>query len=96
MLHVLIYRNKQMCCIIDTMADVQSMDKPSWIKTCKDLSAHFIALHLCKENMMRYILCLTGMTYKITKVSNEAFTALVILTLCQITAQTLQIFQMFH
>ena len=29
--------------IIDTMADVQSMDKPSWIMTCKDLSAHFIA-----------------------------------------------------
>ena len=29
--------------IIDTMADVQSMDKPSWIKTCKDLSARFIA-----------------------------------------------------
>ena len=30
--------------IIDTMADVQSMDKPSWIKTGKDLSAHFIVL----------------------------------------------------
>ena len=29
--------------IIDTMADIQSTDKPSWIKTCKDLSAHFIA-----------------------------------------------------
>ena len=29
--------------IIHTMADVQSMDKPSWIKTCKDLSAHLIA-----------------------------------------------------
>ena len=29
--------------IIDTMADVHSMGKPSWIKTCKDLSAHFIA-----------------------------------------------------
>ena len=29
--------------IIHTMADVQSMDKPSWIETCKDLSAHFIA-----------------------------------------------------
>ena len=26
-----------------TMADVQSMDKPSWIKMCKDLSAHFFA-----------------------------------------------------
>ena len=25
------------------MADVQSMDKFSWIKMCKDLSAHFIA-----------------------------------------------------
>ena len=29
--------------IIHTMAEVQSMDKPSWIKTCKDLSAHFFA-----------------------------------------------------
>ena len=29
--------------IIHTMADVQTMDKPSWIKTCKNLSAHFIA-----------------------------------------------------
>ena len=29
--------------IIHTVTDVQSMDKPSWIKTCKDLSAHFIA-----------------------------------------------------
>ena len=29
--------------IIDTMADVQSMDKPRLIKACKDLSAHFIA-----------------------------------------------------
>ena len=29
--------------IIDTMADVQSMDKPSSIKACKYLSAHFIA-----------------------------------------------------
>ena len=29
--------------IIDTMTDVQSVDKPSLIKTCKDLSAHLIA-----------------------------------------------------
>ena len=29
--------------IIDTMADVQSTDKPGWIKMCKDLSVHFIA-----------------------------------------------------
>ena len=29
--------------IIYTMADIQKMDKPSWIKTCKDMSAHFIA-----------------------------------------------------
>ena len=29
--------------IIDTIDDVQSMDKPSWIKMCKDLSAHCIA-----------------------------------------------------
>ena len=29
--------------MIYSMADIQKMDKPSWIKTCKDLSAHFIA-----------------------------------------------------
>ena len=29
--------------IIHTTNDVQSMDKPSSIKTCKDLSADFIA-----------------------------------------------------
>ena len=29
--------------IIHTMADIQSMDKPSWIKMCKNLPAHFIA-----------------------------------------------------
>ena len=29
--------------VIHTMDDVQSMNKPSLIKTCKDLSAHFIA-----------------------------------------------------
>ena len=29
--------------VIDTIADVQSMDKPSWIKMCKDLSALCIA-----------------------------------------------------
>ena len=34
---------KKCVTIIDTMADVLSMDKFSWIKTCKDLSAHFIA-----------------------------------------------------
>ena len=28
--------------IIHTMADVQSMDKHSWNKMCKDLSAHYI------------------------------------------------------
>ena len=42
MLYLLINGN-QTNAIIDTMADVQSMDKPSWINTCKDLSAHFIA-----------------------------------------------------
>ena len=29
--------------VIDTLAGVQSMDKPSRTKTCKDMSAHFIA-----------------------------------------------------
>ena len=48
--------------IIDTMADVQSIDKPRPIKKCKD--CQFISLHLYKENMMNYILCLTGMTFQ--------------------------------
>ena len=39
---------------IYTMADVQSMDKPSWIKTCKDLSAHFIVI--IKKNMMNMMI----------------------------------------
>ena len=30
--------------IIETVADVQPMDKPSWIKTSKDVSAHSITL----------------------------------------------------
>ena len=47
------------------MADVQSMDKPSLIKTCKDLSAHFIALIQRKMmTMMNYTVCLTGMTFQ--------------------------------
>ena len=48
---------KKCVVIIDTMAAVQSMDKPSWIKTCKDLSAHFIAFIQKKMmNMMNYII----------------------------------------
>ena len=31
------------CVAIDIMADVQSIDKPSWFKKCKYLSAHLIA-----------------------------------------------------
>ena len=46
--------------IIDAMADVQSIDKPSWIMTCKDLSADFIALYKENINLMSYMLCLTG------------------------------------
>ena len=96
MLHLLIYSNKKCVAIIDTMADGQSMDIPSWIRTCKDLSAHFIALHLCKENMIYYILCLTGMTFQNHSSQQRGICGLVIFTLCQITSQTLQIFQMFH
>ena len=49
-LHLLIYRitphdipqpNKRVA-ISDAMADVQSMDKPGWIKKCKDMSAHVL------------------------------------------------------
>ena len=31
--------------IIQTMADVLSMDKPSWVKMCTDLLAYFIYLY---------------------------------------------------
>ena len=78
--------------IIYTMTDVQSMDKPSWIKTCKDLSAKLISLHLYKENMMNimnYILCLTGMTFQNHLSQQQDICGLVILTLWHITAQTL-------
>ena len=51
--------------IINTMADVHQWTKPSWIKTCKDLSAHFIAFIQRKMmNMMNCILCLTGMKFQ--------------------------------
>ena len=36
--------------IVDAMADVQSLDKPDWIKTCKDLAEHFSNRH--SANMM--------------------------------------------
>ena len=39
------------------MADIQSMDKPSWTMTCKDLLAHSIAfIHRNMMNMMNYII----------------------------------------
>ena len=41
------------------MADVQSIDKPNWIMTCKDLPAHFIALYKENMNLMNFMLCLT-------------------------------------
>ena len=48
MLHLLIYnvhvpQPNKCVAIIDTIADIQSTDKPSWIKTCKYLLAHFVA-----------------------------------------------------
>ena len=39
-----------MCCNNDTMADVKLVDKHGWIKTCKDLPAHFIAFIQRKYN----------------------------------------------
>ena len=48
--------------IIHTTADIQSMVKPSWIKTYKDLSARFIAI--IQKKSMNYIFCLTGMVFQ--------------------------------
>ena len=85
---------KNCVAIIDTMTDVQFIDKPSWIKTCKDLSAHFIALY--KENMMNYLLCLTGLTFQNHLSQQQGICGLVILTLWHIKAQTLQLVQIFQ
>ena len=83
--------------IIYTMADVQSMDTPSWIKTCKDLSASSFHCIYTKNmmNIMNYILCLTGMTFQNHLSQQQDICSLVILTLWHTTAQTLQVFQMF-
>ena len=81
--------------IIDTIADVQSVDKPSWIKMCKNLSAHCIAFMQRKIiTTMNYIL--TGMIFQNRLSQQQGICDLVILTLWHITAQTLQLFQMFH
>ena len=36
--------------IVDGMSEVQSLDKPAWIKTCKSLAEHFIARLFVKYN----------------------------------------------
>ena len=36
--------------MVDGMAEVQSLDKPDLIKTCKDLAEHFIASLFIKYN----------------------------------------------
>ena len=83
--------------IIHTMADVQSMDKPSRIKTCKNLSAHFIAFIQRKydENDELHVLF---DRYDIPKSlsQQQGIGSLMIHTLWHITSQTLQIFQMLH
>ena len=41
--------------IVDGMAEVQSLDKPDWIKTCKDLAEHFMARLFVKYNNTQQI-----------------------------------------
>ena len=41
--------------IVDGMADVQSLDKPDWIKTCKDLAEHFITRVFVKYHKTQQI-----------------------------------------
>ena len=41
--------------IVDGMAEVQSLDKLHWIKTCKDLAEHFIARLFVKYNNTQQI-----------------------------------------
>ena len=41
--------------IVDGMAEVQSLDKPDWIKTCNDLAEHFIARLFIKYNNTQQI-----------------------------------------
>ena len=41
--------------IVDGMAEVQSLDKPDWINTCKDLAEHFIARLFIKYNNTQHI-----------------------------------------
>ena len=41
--------------IVDGMAEVQSLAKPDWIKTCKDLAEHFIARLFIKYNNTQHI-----------------------------------------
>lgn len=36
--------------IVDGMAEVQSLDKPEWIKNCRDLAEHFTNRLLVKYN----------------------------------------------
>ena len=41
--------------INEGMAEVQSLDKPDWIKTCKDLVEHFITRLFVKYNNIQQI-----------------------------------------
>ena len=41
--------------IADGMAEVQSLEKPDWIKNCKDLAEHFIARLFVKYNNTQQI-----------------------------------------
>ena len=80
--------------IIDTMADVQSIDKPRPIKKCKDLSVHYIAFLQRKYDELHIVFD----RYDIPKSLKSATRhyGLRILTQWYIAAHALQIFQIYH
>ena len=84
--------------IIDTMADVQSMDKRSWIKMYKDMfkdvSAHFNAFIQRKYDELHIVFDRYDIPKSLKSATKHLW--LGIFTLWHITAQTLHIFQVFH
>ena len=67
------------------------MDKPSWIKTCKYLSALLIACIQRKYDELHIVFDRNDIPNHISQ--RQGICGLVILTLWNITSQTLQIFQ---
>ena len=68
--------------IIDTMADVHQWTNQAGLRRAK--ICQLISLHLYEEkmmNMMYYILCLTGMTFRNHLSQQQGICGLVILTL---------------